>query len=694
MFSKQRVLEIVQRRPFISFYNLVKAINLHPRENRVFSQFLGRLRQSGALAFSKKHNGYYIPALVGRFESLLKMRTDYGFVSFVHSPEEAPRRAIVFSENFNHAINDDRVLIDVYAEADRDDQYFAIVVQVLERKYKVLYGQIDATKRFIPLDFPGQKYQFKFDPATVQPQTFVKFALKAVVKTDLYLELVCTLSGIDAPYGDLDLLVASMNLDHVFNDQVLAEAALIPDSVTEPIDPRRTDCRAELVVTIDGAKTKDFDDAISVTKAPNQNYILTVHIADVAHYVREGSAIDQQAESRATSIYLLDRVIPMLPEKLSNGICSLNPNADRYTLSLEAEIDPAGLVVKSRIYPAIIRSKYRLTYDQVATYTTDPVIRADSKLVQMLAWAYELSAILSEVKTHQGYIDFEIEEPVIELDAQGQPVAIAVKPRLRSEVLIENFMVLANEQVSQIVTRAQLPCIYRVHEPPGSDKLSALEAVLKVVDLASIKVHHSDDPRVFAQTVAQLKSHRFDNFMKINLLRTMQKAKYARINIGHFGLASRHYSHFTSPIRRYPDLALHRLIWELLINNNTAYLANLPAKLDHIASLASQKEEAALTAERRVNDVKKAEFYGTRIGQILPATIVSVQKFGLFIEFADKVDALVHVSVLSDQECTTDALATQMVCGDHRYQLGQAVMAQIISISKLEGKVDAKLVNS
>ena len=254
-------------------------------------------------------------------------------------------------------------------------------------------------------------------------------------------------------------------------------------------------------------------------------------------------------------------------------------------------------------------------------------------------------------------------------------------------------MVLANEQVSLILTKQKLPCLYRVHEAPSDEKFGALADVLKVLQLDHIKVHYSADPRQFAKTVEEIKNERFDDFIKITLLKTMQKAKYSPHNIGHFGLAAQHYSHFTSPIRRYPDLVLHRIIWELLIKKNLNYLSKIEQKIEQIGIHTSSKEEEAFLVERRIIDVKKAEFYEKKINQILPATIVSVQKFGLFVEFEDKVDALIHVSNLSsEQECNADLQGTKMVCGSDVYQLGQSIKAQILNINKLAGKVDAKII--
>lgn len=694
MVAEQTIINVIKNNPQISFYLLVRKLNIRPHQNKALGQILNGLKQKGSIAFSRRTNGFYIPRLITTIETELKIRETYGFVFFDGEDDTEPsKRAIVFSENFNSALPDDLVNVSIYAELDQPEQYFGIVNNIVKRQHEFIYGQINAQGEFEPLDFPTKKYLFKYDLEKIPTQTYVQFKIQAVDKMVIFLELVRQIQEIDQPYADIDLLIASMNIDCQFNPAVMAEAQLIPDAVLTSDRQKRHDLTKTLIVTIDGQKTKDFDDAISVKKTDRQSYILGVHIADVATYVQENSAIDEQAYARGTSIYLLNKVIPMLPEKLSNGICSLNPNVDRLTLTLEAEIDQKGHVLKARIYPSIINSKYRLTYDQVANYENDPIIQNDLQLVQMLQQAYELSTILSAVKKNQGYVDFEIEEPIIELNEKGQPIAITSKSRLSSEVLIENFMVLANEQVSLILTKQKLPCLYRVHEAPSDEKFGALADVLKVLQLDHINVHYSADPRQFAKTVEEIKNERFDDFIKITLLKTMQKAKYSPHNIGHFGLAAQHYSHFTSPIRRYPDLVLHRIIWELLIKKNLNYLSKIEQKIEQIGIHTSSKEEEAFLVERRIIDVKKAEFYEKKINQILPATIVSVQKFGLFVEFEDKVDALIHVSNLSsEQECNADLQGTKMVCGSDVYQLGQSIKAQILNINKLAGKVDAKII--
>lgn len=692
IFNKNIIIDLIKKSNNASFFFLVRKLNIHPSQNRNFSFFLNDLKKQGLIAYSKKNENYYIPELIENINCNLNLAksNDFGFVLFEVDNQE--KKAIIFKENLNNAISGDLVNVDIFKEQGESQMYFAIVKKIIERKQNFICGSINTNKEFEPINF-SNKYNFHFDKNKVKENTYVKFEIQSINKNDIFLDVYKEISNINQPYSDIELITESFGVDKTFNSDVLHEAQLIPDCVSNKTSDNRVDLTNELIVTIDGEKTKDFDDAILVKKTKNNTYILSVHIADVAYYVKENSAIDKQALSRATSIYLLDKVIPMLPEKLSNGICSLNPNVDRYTLSLEVEINKYGNVMKKNIFPATINSKYRLTYNQVANYKNEDVFKKDPQLFEMIENAYELSNILSKAKYDQGYIDFEIQETVVELDSNGKSINIKNKERLSSEVLIENFMVLANEVVSKIIADLKVPSIYRIHEAPSEEKFQNLEAIIKILNLHNINVNHSTNPKDFSMLVEKIKEQRFDDFVKISLLRTMQKAKYSTNNIGHFGLASKYYSHFTSPIRRYPDLALHRIIWELIIKKNYSYTNDLESKLNLIAKISSQKEEESLSIERKVIDVKKAEFYERNVTKIFDATIVSIQKFGIFVELSDGVDVMIHTSRLSNEICLIDENNTVMKCGEETsFKLGQKIKIQIISINKLEGKIDGQLV--
>lgn len=692
-FKKDDIIDYVKRYNSVSFISLVKRFNIPSFKNKWFSSILNELKLSGKIAFNNKTNEYFIPKFVTSIVAeIITKQNDFGFVFFNQDNEE--KKAIIFRENFNNAINKDIVKIDIFEEQNNSQLFFGIVKEIIERKQKFIFGLINHLKEFEPVGF-SNKFSFFFDKKLVCENSYVKFEIQSIDKNNIYLNFISTISLISKPYSDLDFIVNMLNIDNQFNNDVQKEAELIPNEVImdETMNIRK-DLRSDLIVTIDGEKTKDFDDAINVKKTNKGIFIASIHIADVAYYVKEDSAIDKQALSRATSIYLLDKVIPMLPEKLSNGICSLNPNVDRFTLSLEVEINSDGKILNKRIFPAVINSKYRLTYKQVDNYKNEQCFKDDPNLFKMISDAYELSSILLQNKRNNGYIDFEIEESIIDVDENGKAIGLRNKKRLSSEVLIENLMVLANEVVSKIVADLGFPSIYRVHEAPSEEKYQTLEQVLKVLKLKDINVLHSTNPKDFLKLVEKIKGQRFDDFIKITLLRTMQKAKYSTDNIGHFGLASKYYSHFTSPIRRYPDLMLHRLIWELIIKKNKNFLIGLNEKLQHVSSISSTKEEDALLVERKINDIKISEYYNKNINKVFEGTIVSIQKFGLFVELDDGANVFVHISKITNDFCKVNESNTLLISNDKiLYEIGQKIKVLIISINKLEGKIDAQIVN-
>ncbi|MBR4025343.1 MAG: VacB/RNase II family 3'-5' exoribonuclease, partial [Mycoplasmataceae bacterium] len=612
MFSKKIIVEYLQKNKTSSFKNLARILNVASSQNKQFSTFLNTLKNEGQIAFSKKHDCFFIPEFIGSFETEYKTNIKGNAFCFVKdSNSEKELRAIIFKHNDLNPLKNDLVLVDFYKDLD-EGFYFAILKEIKKRKNEYLLAEVDENLDIKPLFF-NQDFEFQYDKKSLEANTYVKFKIEKINRNSISLRLVKKLFSTNQPYADIDLIIEHANVDDFFSNEVIEESKLIPDEVENIHDFNRVDLTNQLIVTIDGEKTKDFDDAISVKKKDENIYVLGVHIADVAYYVKEDSQLDKEALRRGTSIYLIDKVIPMLPEKLSNGICSLNPNVNRFTLSLEVEIDKDGNILNKKIFPSLICSKYRLTYNQVANMENDPIIKNDSNLFNMLKNAYELSDILSKKKNEEGYIDFEIEEPIIELDPKtGKTIAIKNRVRLSSEILIENFMVLANEVVSKTIADLQIPSIYRIHEAPDQEKIDNLKTFIKLLGI-NAKIKITKDPKDFQKTILDIKKYRFDNLIKMFLLRTMQKAKYSSDNIGHFGLASKYYSHFTSPIRRYPDLLLHRIIWEVLIKNNKNYSIKNKDKIQMIAKQSFDSEVKAVDLERRVNDVKKAEFYENKI---------------------------------------------------------------------------------
>lgn len=690
MFDQNKLIDYLKNVKKATFLQLVRTLNINQKLNKNFSKYLNELKSNGLIGYNKKEDSYYIPTFISNEDVSYKINIRNAGLAFVKI-NNRDTKITIFNNSLN-ALKDDIVNINIY-KGD-DDFYFGIMNSIVKRKNEFIYFEVDQNLNTKVLFF-NQDINFEFDKSDLKPNTYAKFKIESILNNKIILKYDSTLFDINQPYSDINLIVDFSNVHKSFNNNVINESNLIPDEVKNEKEFNRENLTNKLIVTIDGEKTKDFDDAISVEKTNDGNYLLGVHIADVAYYVKENTSLDLEARERGTSIYLIDKVIPMLPEKLSNGICSLNPNVKRFTLSLEATIDKNGNVLNHRIFPSMIESKFRLTYNQVANLENDEIIKNNGNLYNMLKNAYELSNILSNNKINDGYIDFEIEEPIIELDQiTGKTIDIKNRIRKSSEIMIENFMVFANEKVSETLANMKIPSIYRIHAAPSEEQIESLKLFIKALGINGIKVKQSQEPKDFQQMVNELKEIRFDNLIKMSLLRTMQKAKYSTNNIGHFGLASKFYSHFTSPIRRYPDLLLHRIIWEVIIKKNVNYSINNESLIEAIAKNSTECEIKATELERKVNDVKKADFYENKINSVLEATIVSIQRFGMFVEFNDLTNSLIHISRLCENnefEISNDM--TKLILKNKTYQIGQKIKVRIISINKLEGKIDSEIID-
>ncbi len=423
------------------------------------------------------------------------------------------------------------------------------------------------------------------------------------------------------PGVDILSIIRRYDLPEAFPEEVLEEAEAIPDTIDPKELEGRRDLRDKKMVTIDGADAKDLDDAVSVERLPNGNYLLGVHIADVSYYVKEGSALDREAYRRGTSVYLVDRVIPMLPHRLSNGICSLNPRVDRLTISCEMEIDAeTAEVVRYEIFPSVIRTNERMTYDAVRRILVDndpELIERYEYLVDDFRLMEEMARKLRQKRMERGAIDFDFQEAKILVDEQGKPIDVQVRPRTIAEQIIEEFMLKANETVAEHFYWLRVPFIYRVHEDPDPEKMQAfLEFVSTlgyVVRGKADKIH----PRALQQLLEAVKGTPEEQVISTVMLRSMKQARYEAECRGHFGLSTPYYTHFTSPIRRYPDLIVHRMIRRMWEKGGVAPEEEeaLHERMRQIAEHSSERERIAVDAERETEDLKKAEYMLERIGE-------------------------------------------------------------------------------
>ncbi|MFZ5861557.1 MAG: ribonuclease R [Nitrospirota bacterium] len=497
------------------------------------------------------------------------------------------------------------------------------------------------------------------------------------------------------PALDTDMVVAEFDLPREFPSEVEREAAAIPDRLTPGLLAGRRDLRALTTVTIDGEHAKDFDDAVSIDPLPDGGFRLWVHIADVSAYVAWDSPLDQEARRRGTSVYFPDRVVPMFPERLSNGLCSLNPGEDRLTLTCEMTFDADGHRAAYTLYPSVIISDERMTYTTVGRILEqdDPELsRRYASLLPMFRTMRALCERLSRRRRERGSIDFDLPEPEILLDVLGETTAIVKHDRTIAHRIIEEFMLAANETVAHHLDRLRIPSVYRVHERPDPDKL------LNFAQVASgfghrVALGDPVHPKPLARAVEAVRGRPEEALLNTLLLRSMKQARYAVENTGHFGLAATHYTHFTSPIRRYPDLVIHRLVRAALAGGGLS-TERLEALLPEIALWSSTRERLAMEAEREVVDLKKARFMANKVGEEFAGIISGVTAYGFFVQLADVfVEGLVRAETIGGDFYVHDDARHALVGRKTRrvFRLGDPVRITVDRVDLIRRQVDFRL---
>ncbi|TOZ01028.1 ribonuclease R [Staphylococcus pseudintermedius] len=501
------------------------------------------------------------------------------------------------------------------------------------------------------------------------------------------------------PGVDILSIIYQHGIEIEFPDDVLKEAENVPETIQPDELKGRRDLRDELTITIDGADAKDLDDAIAVKKLDNGNTELTVSIADVSNYVTEGSALDREAYDRATSVYLVDRVIPMIPHRLSNGICSLNPEVDRLAMSCRMEIDAQGQVVKHEIFESVIHSNARMTYDAVNRIITDKdaVTRAQyPEIVPMLDLAQTLSQQLIAMRKKRGEIDFDIKEAKVIVNEEGIPKEVVTRERGEGERLIESFMLIANETVAEHFNQMEVPFIYRIHEQPKSERLRQFFDFITNFGIMVKGTGEDIHPSTLQNIHEEIAGRPEDMVISTMMLRSMQQARYDADNLGHFGLAADYYTHFTSPIRRYPDLIVHRLVRKYLIEKSMDGRAmhEWEEKLPQIAEHTSNRERRAIDAERDTDELKKAEFMIQHIGDEFEGVISSVANFGMFVELPNTIEGMVNMQNMSDDYYHFDERQMALI-GERKakvYRIGDVVKVKVIHVDVDERQIDFQIV--
>lgn len=704
MINEKIIINTIKENPHISTNALLRKLNISPRHNKVLTNMLINLSSRDLIAYDKRDSTYVALKKLNTIQGPIHFASE-GKCAFIDVDELSKTGAkvsyFVSSNNFNTALNNDIVEAEVFEPiSPNNNRTFAKVKKIIERRCKTLIGVLDNVNGFVtfkPIEpiYKNTSFRIKNIANEARILDVVVAEIINYENRNKEINIVKRITDVNDPMAYVKSLEEARNVPKDFPAEVNKYIdEFIPNNIKNEDLSTRMDLRNELVVTIDGSSTKDFDDAISVVKIDDNTYELGVHIADVAYYVKENTPLDDEALKRGTSIYLLNEVVPMLPFKLSNGICSLNPNEERLTISCITRINKEGKSISTKIVPSVIKSKYRLTYERVNEFINDSKTFDDDKLNEMLKNAYELSKIVREFKNKQGYIDFEIQEPYIELDADGRVIDISVEQTGESEKMIEDFMVRANEEVAKFITDLKLPMMYRIHEVPSEEKIEYFIDVLKSLKInVSLNRKHIT-PLSFQKVINQINSQRNDEFLKMLFLRTMQKAVYSPENIGHFGLASDCYCHFTSPIRRYPDVVVHRILWEFVFKRQLNKVEDFATNLQKIAAMNSASEENAVQLERDVNDLKFAEYFKSKINSEFEGQVFGITKFGMFIQFANKTDAMVHISNIGDGDYEVNEQMTKLYSRNDpkkAYKLGQTVRVVITNADETTGKIDCVL---
>lgn len=602
-----------------------------------------------------KGGRYGVPSKMNLVTGRLQAHPDgFGFVL----PDEGGEDVFIRAKGINDAMHGDHVVARVEGQkpgGKRDGS----LIRIIERAHKTVIGRYEKGKKFgyvvaeekrilQDIYIPKSEDMGASDGDVVLVE-ITSYPMKNRNPEGLVIQIV---GRPDDPEVEIQSIIIKHNISSIFPEEVLAEAGSVPDSVNDSDLEGRVDLRGMMTVTIDGETARDFDDAVSVRREKNGNVRLWVSIADVSHYVKEGSSLDKEAYARSTSVYFPDRCIPMLPERLSNGICSLNPEVDRLTMTAEMEFNKKGERVDQKFYSSVIKSDFRLTYTSVKKILVDgdeTLTKEYEAILPDLKTMEELCDYLKGFRKERGCIDFDLPEAQIIIDIQGGIEAIVRSERNLAHMIVEEFMLAANEAVASFLTRKKIPLLYRIHEEPDSEKLVNFREFIHNFGY-SLK-GDSPAPKELQRILGEVSGKPEERTINHVLLRSMKQAVYSPKNIGHFGLASDEYCHFTSPIRRYPDLMIHRAM-KLAASKGKGLgkvVEKLAERLPVMGEETSSRERKAMEAERDVVDLKKTQFMLDKVGEDYSGFITGVTSFGLFVELEGLfVEGLVHVSSLGD----------------------------------------------
>ena len=697
---KEKILEVMKNtNKALTFEELDNKLGINNIEDtKSLTECLKELEESGDIYRSNK-NRYMIFENGPLKKGIISInKKGFGFVEV-----EGMDDIFVSGDNINGAIQKDLVVVEILQRKD-DGKLEGRIVRVIKRELNTIVGEVQIRKKdiYVIPDDKRIKLELVIDKSKKDNLGLVDghkvvVSLKNKKNKDTYF---CKLDKIIGHKNDPGVDILSIIYDHnikdTFDQETLDELPSIPEEVDEKDLVGRKDLTKEMIFTIDGDDTKDIDDAISLDILPNGHYKLGVHIADVSYYAKEGSALDKEAALRGTSVYLVDRVIPMYPHKLSNGICSLNPNVVRLAISCEMEIDEKGNTVDYEIFESFIKSRIQMTYKKVNKIIEEDIVPVGyEEFAEKLKEMNELSKIIRKNKDDRGYINFDVDETKILVDENCHPYEITLRNRGRGENMIEDFMICANECVASHIFYMQLPFLYRVHEEPKEEKIKAFLSYLAAMGIQVNGKINDVRPKTMQRLLRSLEGDPKYPILADQLLRSMQKAIYLPDNLGHYGLASKCYTHFTSPIRRYPDTTVHRLLRTYLFKGEISpeTVKKWEMKLPEIADHSSEMERESIECERDVDDMKMAEYMEDHIGDEFVGMVSGVANFGMFIRLPNLIEGMVRITEMNDYYNYDEVSQTLTGEKKHkRYALGDTVRVKVINASKEDRSIDFILV--
>ena len=697
---KERILAYMESEGYVPIKRRdMRAMLSVPQEDREkFENLINELIAEGRVFETKKGKLASPKDLQMATGTFIGHARGFGFVT----PDAGGEDIFIPASETMGAMQKDRVLYKVLHKAEKGKKADGVIVRILERGQQRIVGTFEAGSKGYGFVVADDKKIAKDIFISRENTKGAVTGHKVVVEITDYGEdrrnpegkVIEILGHINDPGVDILSVIRRYELAVEFPEEVYAEIEHLGTEVAEADKKGREDLRDLLTITIDGADAKDLDDAVSLKRLGNGNFELGVHIADVSHYVRENTALDKEAYARGTSVYLVDRVIPMLPHKLSNGICSLNPHVDRLALSCLMEVNGRGEVVSHRILESVINSDYRMTYTAVREILEDgapALLEQYAEILPMLEDMEERRQILGEKRRKRGSVNFDLPESKIILDENGKPIDIKPYEKSIATNMIEEFMLVCNETIAENSFWQEMPFMYRSHQEPDEDKLEKMEQFLRGFGYYLRKKDGEIHPRELQKVLQKAEETDEERIITRMVLRSMMQARYMAENGGHFGLAAKYYCHFTSPIRRYPDLEIHRMIKKMLHGElDEKASAYYRRKMPDWAKHCSKQERVAEDAERDTDALKKVEFMEDKVGQIYEGIISGVTNWGIYVELPNTIEGMVALSQMDDDYYEFDE-KKMLVFGKRTkksYRLGDKVVVSVAKVDRMMGTID------